>query len=211
MLAKGLRTHSVYDCGGYRLSYIKIVYKHRNIPVQLKDGCRLLIKTVVFIQHLVKKFCSMVCTICGKLSHFCIARAQSVLCAMMQHMTAVGHCHVCPTLTNTRLVNPPIEHSVGYPLGPVTKKGGFLANRTNHSRRISLTISIGSLLLSALLFPVRCHSLTVQCRAELRFDHQTVADWSQFCRKAMLNFILICSLQLILMMVVGRGGAEFWK
>jgi len=27
-------------------------------------------------------------------------------CAMMQHMTAVGHRHVCPTLTNTRLVNP---------------------------------------------------------------------------------------------------------
>jgi len=26
-------------------------------------------------------------------------------CAMMQHMTAVGHRHVCPTLTN-RLVNP---------------------------------------------------------------------------------------------------------
>ena len=34
MLAKGLRTHSVYDYGGYILSYIKIVYKHRNIPVQ---------------------------------------------------------------------------------------------------------------------------------------------------------------------------------
>ena len=27
-------------------------------------------------------------------------------CAMMQHMTAVGHRHVCPTLTNTSLVNP---------------------------------------------------------------------------------------------------------
>jgi len=33
MLAKGLRTHSVDDYGGYILSYIKIVYKHRNIPV----------------------------------------------------------------------------------------------------------------------------------------------------------------------------------
>jgi len=53
MLAKGLRTHSVYDYGGYRLSYIKTVYKHRNIPLQVKDGCRLLIKATVFIQHLV--------------------------------------------------------------------------------------------------------------------------------------------------------------
>ena len=50
--------------------------------------------------------CFLVCTIRGKHSHFCIGRAQSMHCAMMQHMTAVGHHHVCPTLTNTRLVNP---------------------------------------------------------------------------------------------------------
>ena len=37
------------------MSYIKTVYKHRNIPVQVKDGCRLLIKPAVFIQHLVVK------------------------------------------------------------------------------------------------------------------------------------------------------------
>ena len=55
MLARGLRSHSVYDYGGYRLSYIKTAYKHRNIPVQMKDGCRLLIKPAVFIQHLVVK------------------------------------------------------------------------------------------------------------------------------------------------------------
>jgi len=48
MLVKGLRTHSVYDYDGYVLSYIKVVYKHRNIPVQLKDDCGLLIKTVVY-------------------------------------------------------------------------------------------------------------------------------------------------------------------
>jgi len=39
----------------------------------------------------------------------------------MQHMTAVGHRHVRPTLINTHLVNLPIEQDVGYPLGPVTK------------------------------------------------------------------------------------------
>jgi len=46
------------------------------------------------------------------------------------------------------------------------------------------------------LFQVRRNCLTLQFRAELRFDHKTVADWSQFCCKAMLKFILICSLQL---------------
>jgi hypothetical protein len=35
----------------------------------------------------------------------------------------------------------------------------------------------------------RRHSLTIQCHAELGVDHQTVADWSQFCCEAMPNFI----------------------
>ena len=51
MLAKGLRTHSLYNYAGYNLSYTNIVYKPRNIPVQVKDGCRLLIKVTVFIEH----------------------------------------------------------------------------------------------------------------------------------------------------------------
>ena len=51
MLAKGLRTHSLYSYAGYIFSYIKIVYKPRNIPVQVKEESGLLIKTVVFIEH----------------------------------------------------------------------------------------------------------------------------------------------------------------
>ena len=70
--------------------------------------------------------CFLVCTIRGKHSHFCIGRAQSMHCAMMQHMTAVGHRHVCPTLTNTRLVNPPIKRNVDYPFGFLAKKVVFL-------------------------------------------------------------------------------------
>ena len=58
----------------------------------------------------------------------------------MLHMTAMGHRHVRPTPTNTRLVNTPIEHNVGYPVGPVKKKGGFLANGTSHWRRMSLIV-----------------------------------------------------------------------
>ena len=48
----------------------------------------------------------MVFTIRGKHFNFIIGRAQSMHCAMMQHMTAEGHRHVRLTLTNTSLVNP---------------------------------------------------------------------------------------------------------
>jgi hypothetical protein len=51
MLAEGLRSHCLYNYAGYILSYVNIVYKPRNIPVQVKDECRLLIKTIVFIEH----------------------------------------------------------------------------------------------------------------------------------------------------------------
>ena len=52
MSANSLRSHSLYNYAGYILSCVKIVYKHRNIiiPVQVKDECRLLIKTVVCIE-----------------------------------------------------------------------------------------------------------------------------------------------------------------
>ena len=55
------------------------------------------------------------------------------------------------------------------------------------------------------------HSPTLQSCAELCVDHQTVADWSQFCRKATSNFIFICSLQRILMVVGGGSVAKLWK
>jgi len=103
MLAKDLRTHSLYDCGGYILSYIKIVYKHRNIPVQVKDDCRLLIKTVVFIQHLVvKEILLHGLSNTWKTFSLFIGQAHSIFCAMVQHLTTVGHRHVRPTLTNTQ-------------------------------------------------------------------------------------------------------------
>ena len=51
MLAKGLRTHSLYNYAVYILPCINIVYMPRNIPVRVKDECRLLIKTIVFIEH----------------------------------------------------------------------------------------------------------------------------------------------------------------
>jgi len=138
----------------------------------------------------------MVCTICGKHSHFHIGQAHSIHCAVMQLMTAVEHRHVRPTPNNTHPVNPPIKHNFGYPVGPVTKKVVLLPTER----------TIGGQCISAFSFQVTLHSPTLQFCAELRFDHQTVTDRSQFCCKAMPNFILICSLSLILMVVGGGGG-----
>jgi hypothetical protein len=45
-----------------------------------------------------------------------------------------------PALTNTRLVNPPIEPDVDYPVGSITKSGS-LANEANHFRRISYCLN----------------------------------------------------------------------
>jgi hypothetical protein len=126
MLAKGLRTHSLYNCSVYVLSCIKIVHKPWNVTVQVKDDCRLLIKATVFIEHLtVKEILIYVLYNKWKTFSLCIGRAQSIHCAMMQHMTAVGHRSVRPTPTNTCLVNRPIECDVGYSWGPVTKKRWF--------------------------------------------------------------------------------------
>jgi hypothetical protein len=120
------------------LCYNNIVYKPRNVPVQVKDEHRFLIKTTVFIEHgNIKKLLSMFCTIRGEHSHFCIGRAQSIQCAMTQHTAAVGCHHMRLVLTDPHLMNPPVEPDVGYPLGCVTKKvvllpteatiqGGFL-------------------------------------------------------------------------------------
>jgi hypothetical protein len=67
------------------------------------------------------------------------------------------------------------------------------------------------LLLSMLLVKVRRLYPTLQCHAELHVDYQTVADWSQFCHKAVSNFILSYSLQLFLWWLSGRSVVNLWK
>jgi len=147
----------------------------------------------------------MVCTIHGKHSDFCMGWALSIQCAMMQHATAVDRCHVCPLLTNTCLVNPPVEPHIGYPVGSVIKK--WFSCQWNQPFGEDVPYCLSCLFLSSpLLFKGRCHSPTLQCHAELCVDHQTVTDWSQFCHKAMSDFILSCSLQLFLCWLVGGGG-----
>jgi len=109
----------------------------------------------------------MVSTVRGKHSHFCIGRAQSMHCAMMQHMTAVGHRHVCPTLTNTRLVNLPIKQNFGYPVSPATKKGGFCQRNQPVGEYVSycfgwLSVTVCTLVSSKAPFsdpPMSCRTL----------------------------------------------------
>ena len=81
-----------------------------------------------------------------------IGRAQSIQCAMMQHMTAVWRRHVCPMLTNTRLLNPQIERNVGYPVGPVTKKVVFLPTEPTIGGGCLLSFRL------ALCYSLRSHS-----------------------------------------------------
>jgi len=50
-----------------------------------------------------------------------MGQAQSIQCAVMQHATAMGCRHMCPLLTNTCLVKPPIEPDIGYPVGSYKK------------------------------------------------------------------------------------------
>ena len=68
----------------------------------------------------------MVCTIDGNCSHFSIGLSQFIYYAMIQLTRAVELCHMHPMPTNTHLLNVPIEHDVGYPVHPVTKKVVFL-------------------------------------------------------------------------------------
>ena len=169
----------------------------------MKDGCRLLIKISVFIEHFnVKEI--LVHGLYNSWRTFSLLyRSSTVHCAMMQLMKAVG----CPTPTNTRLLNPPIEHDVVYPVSPFTKQVAILPTEPEPTIWGVFLLSLSlALLLSVLFFLVRRHSPILQSCAELCVEHQTVADWSQFCHKAMSNFILICSLQLILMAVGGWVG-----
>ena len=68
-------------------------------------------------------------------------------------------------------LNPPIKRNVGYPVGPVTIKVVFLPVEPTIGGRCLLSFRL-ALLLSALTFPVSRHSLTLQFRAELHFDHK---------------------------------------
>jgi hypothetical protein len=68
----------------------------------------------------------------------------------MRHMTAVAHCDMHRSLTNTRLVDPPIEPKVGHPVGSITKIGS-LADRNNLLRRISYCLNWLSVIVPTLV------------------------------------------------------------
>jgi hypothetical protein len=207
MLAKGLRSHTLYNCAGYVLSYIKIVYKPRNIPVQ--DECRLLIKTIVFIEHhIVKEILHH--GLCNPWKTFSLLYRPSTVNPVC-HYAPYNSCGLssCSACVDQLTPGEPTNRARHWLSCRLLQNCGSLANGTNHLRRMSVIVEVGSLLLSALLFKVRRLSPTLYCRAELCVDHQTVVDWSQFCRKAMSHFILSCSLQLFLWCLV--GGAKMWK
>jgi hypothetical protein len=123
----------------------------------------------------------MLCTIHGKHFDFCMGQAQSIQCAVMQYVTAVG-CHIYPPLTNTCLLNPPFEPDVGYPVSSVTKKWFSCQQNQPFEEDVSYCLS-WCLLSSPLLLKVRRQSPTLHCCVELCVDHQTVAEWLQFATR----------------------------
>jgi len=138
MLAEGLRTHCVYDYGGYRLSYIKTVYKHRNIPVQVKDGCRLLIKPTVFIQHLVVKEI-LLHGLYNTWKSSLLYKPSTVnsLCCD----AAYDSCGASSSVPHAdqHLPGKPTNHARCWlSCRPCYNKGALLDNTANHLRRISL-------------------------------------------------------------------------
>ena len=129
---------------------------------------------------------------------------QSIQCAVTQHSRAVGCHHMCPALTDNHLVNPTIKPSFGYPVGSVTKNWVSCQQNQPFKEDVCCCLSWLSVIVPALA-QSKGPFLTHQCCAELCVDHQTVADWSQFCSKAMSYFILRCSLQLFLWWLGGGG------
>ena len=139
MLAKVLRTHSLYNCAGYILSYIKIVYKPRNIRVQVKDGCRLLIKIIVFIEHFnVKEI--LVHGLYNSWKTFSLLY-RPIAVHPLCHDAAYESCRAssrAPHVYQNPPVKPAIRAQCCLSSTPCYKKGGYLANGTNHLRRIYL-------------------------------------------------------------------------
>jgi len=142
MLAKVLRTHSLYNCTGYILSYINIEYKPRNIPVRVKDECRFLIKTVVFIEHFNVK----------KILHHGLYNSWKTFTLLYRPSTvnplwldaAYDSCGASSCAPHAD------QHPPGKPTNRLKcwlscrpsykKKGCFHANGTNHWRRMSLIV-----------------------------------------------------------------------
>ena len=134
MLAKVLRTHSLYNCAGYILSYINIVYKPRNIPVQVKDGCRILIQTIVFIEHFnVKEI--LLHGLYNLWKTFLLVYRPSTVHPLC-HDAAYESCGASSRALHA-FQHPPIERDVLYPVRRVTKMW-FSWQRNQHLRRISL-------------------------------------------------------------------------
>jgi len=114
---------------------------------------------------------------------------------MMQHTATVGRRHVRLPLTDTGQVNLPIEADIGYPVGSVTKKWFSCQQNQPFEEDVSYCLRWLSVIVCALV-QSKAPFFDPQCHAELRVDHQTVTDWSQFCCKAVSDFILSYFLQL---------------
>ena len=167
MLAKSLRSHSLYNYARYILSYIKIVYKPRNIPVQMKDECRLLIKTVVFIEHSVKEI--PVHGLYNTWKTFSLVYGPSTVNPVC-YDAAFESCGLSSYVRRADRHSPgepAIKPSVGYPVGSFTKNWFSCEQNQPFKEDVCCCLSWLSVIVSALvqnklLFldpPVSCRTL----------------------------------------------------
>jgi hypothetical protein len=139
MLAKGLRSHSLYNYAGYILPYIKMVYKPSNIPVQLDDECRLLINTTVFIEHRSVKEILLHC-LYNSWKVFSLLYSPSTVNPLCRDAAydSCGASYCASHVDHHPRGKPYSRVQFWLSCRPCYKKGCFLANGTNHSRRMSL-------------------------------------------------------------------------
>ena len=173
----------------------------------MKDECRLLIKTIVFIEHCnIKKI--PVHALYNMWKTFSLLYRPSTDYPVFRDASydSFGPLSCATALSNTHLVNLPIEPYIGYPVGSVTKKWFSCQENLPFEEEVSYCLSWLSVFGRALVEiktpfsnpPVLCGTLCV--------DHQTLDDWSQLCCKSMSNFILSNFLLLFLWWL--RGWRE---
>jgi len=138
-LGKGLRSHSLYNCAGYILSYMNIVYDPRNIPVQVWMNVDFSYNLLSIEHCSVKEILLRGLYNSWKtLALLCGPSTVNPVC----HDAAYESCgplSYAPRTDQHPTCEPAIQAQC-WLSSMLYYKNGSLANGTNHSRRMSLIV-----------------------------------------------------------------------
>ena len=143
----------------------------------MKDDCRLLIKTAVFIQHLVLKEI-LLHGFYNTWKTFSLLYKPSTVNPLCRDAAYDSCGESCAPHADQHLPGK-LANRTGCWLSfrPCYKKSRFSC-QWNQPFEEDFSYHLGWLSVTVFLFEVRRHSPTLQFHVELRFDHQTAADWS---------------------------------